>query len=249
MQKHIILQELGMLLALFSAVFVGMLSITVGAVRAPIALQPLYTHSLPSLAHNGLFAAEANSYPALLPSQSSSLDSSDATASILPSSTNSASNPSSAIQRSIASASTAPQEISSDPSSSSSGSVSQAPVCDSGWASTLLDLLNQYRLDNGLGALQMSPGLLQAACLQSTYMSSQQTLSHEGENGSSVWERCARFGVQCDAENVVMASPTLSPQKALELWKASPGHNANMLGVHTQVGIAEVGGYAATVFW
>lgn len=106
-----------------------------------------------------------------------------------------------------------------------------------------LQILNHYRKVNGLNTLEIEDSLALAACDHAKYMSENGTesFSHTGVNGSSPVERCQNRGTYCDAENLAYSSPDNTPQKMFDLYKASSGHNANMLGVHTVVGIAWAG--------
>lgn len=111
-----------------------------------------------------------------------------------------------------------------------------------------LGILNQYRKTNGKNTLVREEALDIAACNHSEWMSNAMLLSHTGLNNSSPSTRCKEVGTYCDAENIATSSPDNSPQRLFELYKNSPGHNANMLGEHVVVGIAWAGDYQTTVF-
>jgi uncharacterized protein YkwD len=78
-------------------------------------------------------------------------------------------------------------------------------------------------------------------------MNSTGNFSHTGEGGSSFSQRCTSAGTSCDAENIALHS-NATAQNIFNLWKNSSGHNANMLGNHTQMGIGKAGNYVTAVF-
>lgn len=106
-----------------------------------------------------------------------------------------------------------------------------------------LCLINDHRVQNGKEALVYDAALNSVASSHSTWQSNNDTLSHEGENGSSAGDRCQAGGTTCYAENVAYAfTDVLS---LFNLWKSSPGHNTNMLGTqYTHVGLGTDGLYA-----
>ncbi|KXK26463.1 MAG: Cysteine-rich secretory protein family protein [candidate division WS6 bacterium OLB20] len=123
----------------------------------------------------------------------------------------------------------------------------QAQSCSGNFTQTLLCLINNHRQQNGKGTLMLHGAMSQAAQDHSDWMSANATLSHTGEGGSSPWDRCADAGTTCDAENVAQNSnPTA--QNIFNQWKNSSGHNENMLGSHTRIGIGISDGYATAVF-
>jgi uncharacterized protein YkwD len=111
-----------------------------------------------------------------------------------------------------------------------------------------LQILNAYRVANGLNALTIESSLSLAACDHAKWMQETGTFSHTGIYNSSPVDRCVNRGTYCDAENLALSYPDMSPQKMFDLYKNSPGHNANMLGSHTVVGIAWAGIYNACDF-
>lgn len=109
-----------------------------------------------------------------------------------------------------------------------------------------VDAINNYRLENGKNSLSIDPKLSDSACKHSQWMSTNNNLNHIGENNSKFYERCQLSNTTCDAEN--LAYGATSGQKVFELWKNSPGHNANMLGDHNYVGVSLAGLYSTAVF-
>jgi uncharacterized protein YkwD len=101
----------------------------------------------------------------------------------------------------------------------------------------MLELVNQHRINNGVGTLRMSSDISGVACAHSKWMNSTGNFSHTGVNGSDPFQRCERAGTSCNAENVAF-NTSGSIIDLFNQFKGSPGHNANMLdGSYTEVGI------------
>lgn len=128
-------------------------------------------------------------------------------------------------------------------------SPAPAPASDcttGGFNTQFLCLLNQYRVSKGLNQLIYDNSLNAVAALHSTWMNQNSIMSHIGENGSTFDQRCSTGHTVCDAENIAKGYTTA--QKLFDAWKASPGHNTNMLGTHTKTGLSLVGIYATSIF-
>jgi uncharacterized protein YkwD len=119
---------------------------------------------------------------------------------------------------------------------------------NSGFNYQFLEILNNYRVANGLNTLSIEGDLNLAACDHAKWMNETGEFSHTGIYGSSPVDRCRNRGTYCDAENLALSYPDNTPQRMFDLYKGSPGHNANMLGSHTVVGIAWAGIYNACSF-
>jgi uncharacterized protein YkwD len=100
-----------------------------------------------------------------------------------------------------------------------------------------LGLINTYRAQNGLGPLAVSPAMTRAAAWMSADMASKNYFSHTDSLGRSAFVRLAAFGYAAStmAENV--AAGNAGAQATFNQWKASPGHNANML----HAGVSAIG--------
>ena len=93
-----------------------------------------------------------------------------------------------------------------------------------------IDLLNEYRAENGRGPLQADLILTTAADWHSTDMASKNYFSHTDSLGRSPGQRAAAFGYQyLMSENIGAGIPLVDPALLLQAFKGSPGHNANML--------------------
>ena len=116
---------------------------------------------------------------------------------------------------------------------------------------SFLSLINQYRADNGLSALAVSLTLDLASDRHSYDMAANDWFDHTGTDGSSPSDRCAWGGYpQGCAENI--AAGYWTAQDVFEGWRASPGHNANMLHPeYRAIGIALETDGASTygIYW
>jgi uncharacterized protein YkwD len=85
------------------------------------------------------------------------------------------------------------------------------------------DIISRYRAAHGLGKVTVEPRLNQAAEYQARAVAATGVLSH-GEFTS----RMASFGIRgYRAENLAAGSDSVDD--VIARWKASPGHNQNML--------------------
>lgn len=103
------------------------------------------------------------------------------------------------------------------------------------------DLVNAYRKKNGLKPLRLSTELTNAAKAHSRDLARWDRISHYGSDGSNPWDRVKRGGynARLAAENVGTGQATI--EEVLKGWKASPGHNKNLLMADAQhMGIALV---------
>lgn len=125
-----------------------------------------------------------------------------------------------------------------------------APVLDSE-EQAFAALINQYRQENGLPPLAIDPQLEDASRWMSADMSARNYFSHTDSLGRNPFQRMAAFGYSYNTwlgEN--LAAGATSAQQAFDLWRASPGHNANMLGPHYLVmGLARAYSADSTFGW
>jgi uncharacterized protein YkwD len=115
------------------------------------------------------------------------------------------------------------------------------PACAGAFVDKFLCLLNQYRASKGKGRLSGNSNLSKVALAHSTWMTATGIFSHTGINGSRLGDRCRTAGITCHAEN--LAYNIYDPQELLNMWIASPSHNANLLGNYTTVGLGISGSY------
>ncbi len=127
-----------------------------------------------------------------------------------------------------------------------SGPVHALTNCDTGDTSldgeeqAFLGLINQYRAQNGLGALTVSTNLNRAATWMTRDMASNGYFSHTDSLGRAPYNRAIDCGYpQGAGENLAAGGGWATGQAAFDAWKASPGHNSNMLGsYYRQIGIS-----------
>lgn len=116
-----------------------------------------------------------------------------------------------------------------------------------------LRLLNQYRQSRGLVALTVNQQLTAAAVWHSTDMATKNYFSHTDSLGRDPFKRMAAFGYTANTwkgENIAAGYATATA--VFEGWKASAGHNANMLNPNYRViGIGRVvkAGSRYTTYW
>ncbi|MEK7573266.1 MAG: CAP domain-containing protein [Patescibacteria group bacterium] len=94
------------------------------------------------------------------------------------------------------------------------------------------DIINNYRAQNGLGALTTDNVLTNIAKWMASDMANNNYFSHTDSLGRDPWVRMDQLGYNFDdiyrGENLVAGTET-APY-AFQMWKDSPGHNATMLG-------------------
>jgi len=134
------------------------------------------------------------------------------------------------------------------PTTAISVSVQKSVPCDgiSDFDEQFLCLINNHRAENGRDPLSYSAKLSETARLHSKWMSETGITNHIGKDGSKFYERCVAQDTACLAENIAMGFTSAS--NLFELWKNSPGHNANMLGHYTLLGLGIYGEHATTLF-
>ncbi|MBI4734359.1 MAG: S-layer homology domain-containing protein [Rubrobacteridae bacterium] len=106
----------------------------------------------------------------------------------------------------------------------------------------IIDIINKYRAQNGLGKLTFSETLYKAAKGHSADMASRNYFSHESLNGANFSDRIKAAGYSTNTylgENI--AAGMTKASEAFDAWRKSPGHNSIMLGKNFKaVGIARV---------
>jgi uncharacterized protein YkwD len=99
----------------------------------------------------------------------------------------------------------------------------------------LLDLVNAYRVENGLNALQIIQHISYKSEEHNNYMITTNTVSHD--NFSSRKANLEQVvGAVRVGENVAYGFST--PQATLNAWIASEGHRVNLLGNYTHYGLS-----------
>lgn len=113
-------------------------------------------------------------------------------------------------------------------------------------------LVNAYRAEHGLKPLALNTQLTNAAKLHSRDLAKWDRISHFGSDGTNPWDRIKRTGynARLAAENV--GTGQTSFDEALKGWRASPGHNKNLLladAEHMGVALVYEQGTELKTFW
>ena len=134
-----------------------------------------------------------------------------------------------------------------------STSTGSEASCLSSEEAAFLKLINDYRASKGLKPLTATKSLNTAAYKHSLDMGQKNFFSHTGSDGSSFTTRMSREGYTYSTykgENIAAGHPTA--QKVFDAWKASSGHNANMLNANYKavgIGFVQVSGSKYTYYW
>ena len=99
-----------------------------------------------------------------------------------------------------------------------------------------LQLINEYREQNGLPVLAINSYLQTASQWLSEDMANKNYFSHTDSLGRDAFQRMADFGYDLSTfkgENIAAGYATAA--SVMEGWKNSPGHNANMLNSNYRV--------------
>jgi uncharacterized protein YkwD len=116
-------------------------------------------------------------------------------------------------------------------------------------AKALLNAHNDERSSRGVSRLRLNSMLVDAAEGHAQWMSNNQTMSHRGENGSSVGTRARNSGYPATAvgENIARGYSTV--ESVMRGWMNSSGHRSNILRrSYVDCGFAKVGRYWCAVF-
>lgn len=127
---------------------------------------------------------------------------------------------------------TTPQPVPYDPTQTGQGTAS--------YEASELQLINNYRQQNGLVQLSTDYHLYQLALAHSQDMSNRGSMDHNGFDQR--FQQAQQYGYTHCVENVAWNWAT--PQDLFNAWKNSPEHNANMLDAAIRdAGISLVNGY------
>ena len=114
--------------------------------------------------------------------------------------------------------------------------------------SALRDAVNEARRANGLADLAIDPRLQRAARERSADLAAYGYFAHEWHDGTPFPTWITRYWPCSGAgEILVMRTPSLSAQQAVQLWLGSPSHRANMLSPDWRSMGVELGGVYGTV--
>jgi uncharacterized protein YkwD len=98
-------------------------------------------------------------------------------------------------------------------------------------------LINEFRAQNGKTKLHVDAALSRAAEEHSKDMALNDFFSHIGSDGSRVGARVSEEGYDWRSVGENIAAGQTTPQKVFDAWKASAGHEDNMLGSWKDMGV------------
>lgn len=104
-------------------------------------------------------------------------------------------------------------------------STTVAGYYNDGFEARVIELLNAYRVANGLNPLEPQPFLAQQADVRGYEIV--YSFDHTRPNGTSCFTLLSGGNYMGAGENI--AAGYMTPEQVMEGWKNSPGHNANML--------------------
>jgi uncharacterized protein YkwD len=112
----------------------------------------------------------------------------------------------------------------------------------------LRDAVNGARRANGLPDLAIEPRLQRAARERSADLAAHGYFAHEWHDGTPFATWITRYWpCSGSGEILVMRTPSLTAQQAVQLWLASPSHRANMLSPDWRSMGVELAGIYGTV--
>lgn len=102
-----------------------------------------------------------------------------------------------------------------------------------------LTLINQYRKSKGKAALTLNQNLNNASNWMSSDMAGRNYFNHTDSQGRSPFQRMRVYGYNYRAAGENIAAGYTTASAVMAGWKASPGHNTNMLNsAFKEIGIA-----------
>ena len=129
--------------------------------------------------------------------------------------------------------------------------ISDSAVALDSQETAFLGLINSYRASNGVAALTLSTNLDRASAWMANDLGAKNYFSHTDSLGRDPSTRAQNCGYPSGAgENIAAGTAWDTAQAVFAGWKASPGHNANMLNAtYKQIGIARAYTASSTYGW
>lgn len=128
-----------------------------------------------------------------------------------------------------------------------SSSRARTHVVLSSLESGVLQQLNAVRAEHGLAPVRINARLTSASAQHSREMAAKGYFEHNSVDGTAFWKRIQRYYAPAGhsywsvGENLLWSAPNVDPQRALELWMASPEHRKNILTPEwREIGISAV---------
>jgi uncharacterized protein YkwD len=124
------------------------------------------------------------------------------------------------------------------------------PVSLDSEESAFITLINNYRVQSGFAALQVSIALTESSKWMSNDMATHNYLDHTDSLGRDPFTRMAAFGYDVETAGENIAAGNASAQNTFTQWQNSPAHNANMLDASYQViGVGRADGASSEYGW
>jgi len=118
---------------------------------------------------------------------------------------------------------------------------------DTALESSVFQQINNVRSSHGLPPFKLSTKLAAAAAQHSNEMGADGYFAHESFDHSVFWKRVAHWYSPAGkrywtvGENLLWASPDVSPSHAVTMWMNSPEHRANLLNrTWREIGLSAV---------
>jgi uncharacterized protein YkwD/uncharacterized protein YraI len=136
------------------------------------------------------------------------------------------------------------------PFSATVNALSSADACLDAEEIAFLGLINDHRAMSGLGPLSVSSSLSAASAYHSIDMADKAYLDHTMLDGTSVQQKMQNFGYEGAAYGENIAAGTDTAAEAMNIWRNSGEHNANMLnGSFGAIGIGRAYDDASPYGW
>lgn len=113
----------------------------------------------------------------------------------------------------------------------------------------LLNAHNDYRLKTGLSPLIIDSRLMTAASAHSQWMADTGTVSHDGANHSTPFDRIKAAGYNFTRAGENIAAYQRSVNEVMAAWIKSPGHEANIRGNYLNVGFGISTDALGRIYW
>ncbi|MEM7647928.1 MAG: CAP domain-containing protein [Cyanobacteria bacterium P01_A01_bin.70] len=102
----------------------------------------------------------------------------------------------------------------------------------------VINLTNNFRIQNGLSPLSVDTDLTEAAQYHSQNMATADFFDHRDPANQNPRDRAIRFGYESRSVGENIAAGQLTPQAVFNAWLNSPGHRRNMLNANwNEIGV------------
>jgi len=112
------------------------------------------------------------------------------------------------------------------------------------------DALTRYRASKGLSPVRLDPVLSALAQRQANAMATAGEMSHDVDGAFAA--RVERAGIDAERSGENIAAGYFSQQEVFDVWRKSPGHNANLLmpqATRFGIALAKAPDTALQVYW